>query len=100
MHIRIKSHQIAERRIGRASKTNACISAIRIGSRARGAVSGLKFLALACGPRGTLRRAAQREGVDFSISHRLGKHIYEMSMCIPLWWTLLSRSGSYLSMWP
>jgi len=43
LHVRIKSHQIAERRIGRASKTNACISAIQISSRARGAVSGLKF---------------------------------------------------------
>ena len=69
MHIRIKSIQCAERRIRRVSKTNACISAIQIGSRARGAVSGLKFSALACGPRGTLRRAAQREGVDTTVDH-------------------------------
>jgi len=43
MHIRNKSIQIAERRIGRVSRTNACISAIQIGPRARGAVSGLIF---------------------------------------------------------
>jgi len=35
--------QIAVRRIGRVSKMNACISAIQNGSRARRAVSGLKF---------------------------------------------------------
>ena len=90
MHIRIKSIQIAERRIGRVSKTNACISAIQIGSRARGAVSGLKFqrshvapvvrfgeqrsarasnLAPSLGPAGTFRRAAQREGVEPSAWH-------------------------------
>ena len=43
LHVRIKSIQIAERRIGRVSKMNACISAIQNGSRARGAVSGLKL---------------------------------------------------------
>jgi len=88
MHIRIKSIQVAERRIGRVSRTNACISAIRIGSRPRDAVSGLKFSALACGPRGTLRRAAQREGVDTTVGHRLGRHIGDMFMCIRLWWAL------------
>ena len=88
MHIRIKSIQCAERRIRRVSKTNACISAIQIGSRARGAVSGLKFLALACGPRGTLWRAAQREGVDTTVNHRLGRRISDMSMCIRLRWAL------------
>jgi len=93
MHMRIKSIQIAERRIGRVSKTNACISAIQIGSRARGAVSGLKISALACGPRGTLRRAAQREGVDTSVDHKLGRHTSDMSMCIRLWWALSAEAG-------
>jgi len=93
MHIRIKSIQIAVRRIGRVSKTNACISAIQIGSRARGAVSRPKLSALACGPRGTLRRAAQREGVDTSISHRLGRHTSDMTMCIRLWWALAAEAG-------
>jgi len=93
MHIRIKSMQIAERRIGRVSKTNACISAIQIGSRARGAVSGLKFSALACGPRGTLRRAVQREGVDTTVDHRLGRHTSDTSMCIRLWWAVSAEAG-------
>ena len=91
MHIRIKFIQIAERRIGTVSKTNACISAIQNGSRARGAVSDLKFSALTCGPRGTLRRAAQREGVD--TTDRLGRHTSDMSMCIRLWWALLAEAG-------
>jgi len=43
LHVRIKFIQMAERRIGRVSKTNACLSAIQNGSRARGAVSGLNF---------------------------------------------------------
>jgi len=38
----------------------------------------------ACGFTETLRRAAQREGVDTSISHTRGNHIGEMTMCIPL----------------
>jgi len=93
MHIRIKSIQIEERRIGRVSRTNACIFAIRIGSRPRGAVSGLKFSALACGPRGTLRRAAQREGVDRTVDLGFGRRIGDMSMCIRLWWALSVKAG-------
>jgi len=93
MHMRIKYIQIADRRIGRVSRTNACISAIRIGSRPRGAVSGLKISALACGPRGTLRRAAQREGVDTTVDHGLGRCIRDMSMCIRLWWALSVEAG-------
>jgi len=93
MHIRIKSIQIAERRIERVSKMHACISAIQNGSRARGEVSGLNFSALACGPRGTLRLAAQREGVDTTVDHRLGRHTSDMSMCIRLWWALSAEAG-------
>ena len=80
MHIRIKSIQIAERRIGRVSKTNACISAIQNGSRARGAVSGLKFQRSHVAP--VVRFGEQRSATASTLS-----------MCIRLWWALSAEAG-------
>ena len=57
-------------------------------SRARRAVSGLKCSELACSPRGTLRKAAKRRGVDETIGHTLDRHMGDLSWCMFLRWAL------------